>query len=927
MTVMGAPLAEREAALARVRAVLESAISGQGKALFVLGEAGLGKTTLLEQTVELAGGRLAVGIGRADIAEAALPFGLLGQALEPLLGSEVLGPWSEQTSGYQPAADRLYAILYRLREVAVKPLLIALDDAHWADPDSLTLLRLICRRLTGLPVGLVVTARPWPPGLARAAHELAEESLVDLERLRPLTTDAATALLDQRVGDRARPEEIEAAVAACGGNPLLLTQVAAELEAGRALPEHGKQASGSWASRLLLSRFAGVGPTAEAYLRAASVLGARFRPEVAADVAELGPTEAANALEALVAAGLVVEAGDGWATFSHHLVRVAVYDQVAPQHAHLHEAAFWVLLARRAPAAQVAEHAMAAHMVGSQPAQVLGQAGRDALRQGAPGTAIRHLRALVELQGDETPPELLLDLAQALRAAGDNEEAAAVCEDLLRRPELSARLQLSALTELAQAEFRAGYFEQATARMDQAVRMIGSEASELAATALLHQAHLTVLRLGPRTALPLAERARLVGGQVGGQTRILADAVWGECAYLSGDPSGLEVAERAAREAKLGPAPTPEAIEWSDPHVLYSELATSAERFAEVERILTETVREAEQKRHPMNLFEGQYLLVEVLRRTGKLTEANALADQMLAAAELMPFALPLAVGEKTLALLDLGQLDDAADWCQRLDEMTAGKTPLGRVWSLAHLAQALLAWRKGAVDEASRVFGLLERSARQVDLLDPCIYPWAYPAVAAHLACGRENDAARVLDWLEPRAAVLGACWPKAVVAGARASLAEQRDDFDAAGAGFADAITLHNPAMPLSRAEALNEFGGFLIRRNQPARARPVLAEAIQIAEDCGAAWHAERARVAWRRAGGRARATAVGELTPQEKAVADLARAGRTNREIAAQLYLSVNTVETHLSHIYRKLGVTRRWQLIAGEETAGELERGS
>jgi DNA-binding CsgD family transcriptional regulator len=919
VTPMSPPLAEREAALVRVRAVLESAVSGRGKALFVLGEAGLGKTTLLEQAVELAGGRLAVGVGRADVAEAALPFGLLGQALEPLLGSEVLSPRSEHTASYQPAADRLYAILYRLREVAVKPLLIALDDAHWADPDSLTLLRLICRRLAGLPVGVVVTARPWPPALARAADELAEEGLVDLERLRPLTTGAAVALLDRRVGDRARPEEIEAAVAACGGNPLLLGHVAAELEAGRALPEHGKQASGSWASRLLLSRFAGVGPTAEAYLRAASVLGSRFRPEVAADVAGLAPTEAARALEALVGARLVVQAGDGWATFSHHLVRLAVYDQVAPQHAHLHEAAFRVLLARRAPAAQVAEHAMAARLVGKEAGEILAQAGREALRQGAPGTAIRHLQALVELRGDATPPELLLDLAQAQRAVGDNEKAATVCEELLRRWELPVRLQLAALMELAQAEFRAGYFEQATARMEQAVRMIGSDASELAATALLHQAHLTVLRLGPRTALPLADRARVVGGQVGGQTRVLADAVWSECAYLTGDPSGLEAGERAAREAKLVRAPTPEAIEWSDPRVLYAELATSAERFAEAEQILAETVSEAEQKRHPMNLFEGQYLLVEVLRRTGRLTEAAAVADQLMAAAELMPFALPLAVAEKTLALLDLGRLDEAADWWHRLDEMTAGKTRLGRVWTLAHLAQALLAWRQGAADEASRVFGLLERSARRVDLLEPCIYPWAYPAVAAHLACGREKDAARVLDWLEPRAAVLPACWPRAVVVGARAALAEQAGDLAAASAGFAEATTLHNPAMPLCRAESLTDHGAFLIRRNRPAQARPVLAEAIQLADDCGATWHAERARVAWRRAGGRARATPAGELTPQEKAVADLARAGRTNKEIAAQLYLSVNTVETHLSHIYRKLGVTRRWQLIAGEET--------
>jgi DNA-binding CsgD family transcriptional regulator len=918
MTSMGAPLAEREGALERVGALLESAVCERGRALFVLGEAGLGKTTLLEHAVKLAGGRMTVGVGRADVAEAALPFGLLGQALEPLLGGEVLSPWGAQRA----PADRLYAILHRLREVAVRPLLIALDDAHWADPDSLTLLRLICRRLSNLPVAVVVTGRPWPPGLARATEELAGEGLVDLERLLPLTTGAATALLDQRVGDRASVQDIEAAVASCGGNPLLLTHVAAELEAGRPLPDHGRQAGGSWASRLLLSRFTGVGPAAEAYLQAASVLGWRFRPEVAAEVAGLRPNEAAGALAALVGAGLVVDAGDGGAMFSHHLVRLAVYDQVAPQHAHLHEAAFRVLLARKAPAAQVAEHAMAARLVESDALDTLALAGRDALRQGAPGTAIRHLRAFVDLTGDEAPAPVLLDLTQALRAVGDNVEAAAVCEDLLGRADLPVRMSLAALTELAQAEFRAGYLEEATARMDQAVRMIGSDASELAATALLHQAHLTVLRLGPRTALPLARHARLVAAEVGGQIRVLADAVWGECAYLSGDPLGLEVAERAAREARLVPAPTPEATQWSEPRMLYAELAIASERFVEAEEIVTETVREAEQKRHPMNLFEGQYLLTELRRRTGRLAEASVLVDQLMGSAELMPFALPLAVAEKILVLLDLGQLDEAGRWCRKLDEMTAGKARLGRVWTLSHFDRALLAWRQGDVQEAARMSGLLERSSRRVDLLEPCLYPWAAPAVAAYLACEEEDDAARVVEWLEPRAQTLPARWPKAVLAGARAALAERRGDMEQADAGFAHAVSLHHPAMPVARAESLTEFGAFLIRRNQLARARPVLADAVQLAEECGASWHAERARVSWRRAGGRSRSTPAGALSPQERAVADLARAGRTNREIAAQLYLSVNTVETHLSHVYRKLGINGRWQLIAGDDGSSD-----
>ena len=428
---MNTAIVERESPMAAVRGVLEAAVAGRGGALFLVGEAGLGKTSLLDHAVLVAGGRLEVGVGRADVAEAALPFGLLGQALEPLLGPEVLIGGGER-GAYVTVASRLYAILERLREVAVRPLLIALDDAHWADPDSLTLLRVLCRRLSRLPVALVVTARPWPPEMAQAADELSHEGLARRERLVPLSAEGSMAILAARVGHVASPEEIQSAVAACAGNPLLLDHVASDLLAGRALPSGG-EGSGSWARRLLLSRFTGVSGAGSAYLRAASVLGGRFRPEVAAEIAGLEPAEAALALDALAGAGLVVDAGDGWARFSHHLVRMAVYDQAAPVRAHLHEAAFRVLLARKAPPAEAAEHAVLARLADPTALATLAEAGREALRHGAPGTAVRHLQAAVGLGGPAIPVEVLLDLAQALRATGDNQGAAALCEELLVR--------------------------------------------------------------------------------------------------------------------------------------------------------------------------------------------------------------------------------------------------------------------------------------------------------------------------------------------------------------------------------------------------------------------------------------------------------------------------------------------------------------
>jgi hypothetical protein len=258
-------LAERERAQSAIRVLLENALQGKGGALFVLGEARLGKSTLLDYAVDLATGRMTAAVGRADVAEAALPFGLLDQALEPLIGPETIALSHEGGQEHERAANHLHAVLYRFREAATRPIFVALDDAHWADPDSLTLLRLLCRRLPGLPVALLVTARPWPGETARAAEELSEQGLATLQRLLPLSDGASISLLTERLGEQVRRSDLDRLVASCAGNPLLLGAVAAELAAGQALPDRAGGSSGSWASRLLLSRFVGVGTSAEAY--------------------------------------------------------------------------------------------------------------------------------------------------------------------------------------------------------------------------------------------------------------------------------------------------------------------------------------------------------------------------------------------------------------------------------------------------------------------------------------------------------------------------------------------------------------------------------------------------------------------------------------------------------------------------------------
>src|SRR5262249_13666755 len=219
---MGTVMLERDAVMAAIRGLLRDALGGRGGTLFVAGEAGLGKTTVLRYAVAAAGDRFRTGTGQADVGEAALPFGLIGQALDPLLGSQ-----AATTGTAQAPAGSFYAVLARLRQAASQPLFLGLDDAHWADPDSLTLLRLICRRITELPVAVLVTARPWPPEALRAGEELAASHLAAVQHLAPLSAGAARAMLQGAVGD-----ERDRVAALCAGNPLLLGQVAAALRAG-----------------------------------------------------------------------------------------------------------------------------------------------------------------------------------------------------------------------------------------------------------------------------------------------------------------------------------------------------------------------------------------------------------------------------------------------------------------------------------------------------------------------------------------------------------------------------------------------------------------------------------------------------------------------------------------------------------------------
>jgi DNA-binding CsgD family transcriptional regulator len=259
-----------------------------------------------------------------------------------------------------------------------------------------------------------------------------------------------------------------------------------------------------------------------------------------------------------------------------------------------------------------------------------------------------------------------------------------------------------------------------------------------------------------------------------------------------------------------------------------------------------------------------------------------------------------------------MGRLDDAERW--RLESETAAPGQwFAELWA-AHIHGLRLLWAgdKAASDVLLRV----EEITLAAGIGEPCHMHWGGHGVAAHLAAGRHQDARRVVEWHDERAKVLPCRWPRIVASFGRGLIAEAEADDSVAKGEFEAALRLHaDVELPLHRVQALLAYGGFLRRRGHPSEARPKLADAVREAERCQAGWLAATAREELRLAGGRRRRA--GEdpdrLTEAELRVARLAAEGSTNAEIARSLYLSVNTVATHLKHVYSKLEIRSRREL--------------
>jgi DNA-binding CsgD family transcriptional regulator len=931
-------LLERERELAAVGELLE-----RGGAVLVEGRAGIGKTAILEEACRRAAGRgHEVLRARGSELEAGFAFGVVRQLFERrLAGAEesernallagpagairplLLGELPEPS-----AFDTSFAVLHGLYWLTVnladrRPLLIAVDDAHWTDEPSLRWLAHLAPRLEGLAVALLVALQPLEPASAEASLAALVADARAVVRPELLSERAVGAIVRAALGGGVTGEVCAAVWAASGGNPLYLTELlrAVELE-GRALAELDPTellAGGrEGVARRVLAGVRGLDRRALPLAQALAVLGDGCELRHAAAIVDVEVSEAISLAVGLVR--LEVLATDDPPRFIHPVVRDAVEGSLASDTLDaLHRSAARLLHADRAPPGQVA-----AHLVGVRPAgddwvlTRLREAARAAMQSGAPGAAAGLLgRALAEPPPNEQRVDVLREAAQAEASAG-RETACVQLEEALRLA-TDPRERAGIALEVAEAYAALFRWVDAVDVMERALAELGEADEELAArlegelvVCGLHDAR-RASRVGPVL-------ERLSSRSLSGSAVEALAVARGMAMVLAGRP----VEEAAAPLEEALSRADPAAENWDTRAALLWSLVT-AERFHSVETALGPMVAEVHRSGSARG-FVAVYSTLGLLRfRLGALPESDAAARVALRVLQEGDFAPGLAFAATVLAdvAVEAGELDEAQALIGLLPQ---GDWPAGVGTVLIPAARGRLRLAQSqpadALADFQRCAEMFSPDVWGTEMRDVGYLHARAGAARALLRLGEREAARQVAQAELADVRVFGA--PRALGIALRvAGLAEGGDD----GLALLDdsvASLRDSPAL-LELAHSLTELGGALRRAGQRAAAREPLAEALELAVRCGARRLAGRAREELKATGARPRRewrTGVEALTPSELRIVRLAAEGRTNREIAHELYVTLKTVEGHLSRAYTKLGIEHRAQLaeaLEGEKT--------
>lgn len=929
-----AELLEREHELEELHTALGEVASGRGCAMAIEAGAGLGKTRLLREARDLGGeAGLSVLFGRATELERDFPFALVRQLFELQVAAEsspesraILDGASAARGalGLDSSADETddpFAVLHGLYWVTAAlaergPLLLAVDDAHWADSSSLDYLGFMLPRLEELPVLLVVTVRPdepdSPPGLGRILTDPSVRHLTPA----PLSPEATEAFLAQMWGREPDSAFATTCHEVSGGNPFLLSELAHNLL------EHGIEPTAERAqlvreqapdrvARTVLRRLARLPSEAAVVARSLAVLGDGSDLGLLAEMNGIDPEATQRAADELRASAIF----DGGPSprFVHPLVRNAIYTDMSVgerSRAHLRAAA--LLREREASPERVATQLLATEARGERvTAEELLEAGKQALGAGAPGSAIAYLSRALE---EPPPPELrfavLEPLLTASFRAADQAAFAAVEEDVLaewaRDPSVRSRwaIQLTMLMALS------GRFEEAATMLEEAVEVALSE--DDAERAYQVQAQLSTLAafVPSISEVTIADYGDRIDPD--SPTGRLVAAMEARAAVASGK-TAPEIAEAAKRALSNNGSIFAEAPELAAAGLAVMVLVPTDEVDA-ARRGAERALAVAQARGATPELAQAHFLNGFVAWGFGDLITAEADMRQAIGLARLagiIPLGLTF-VGPLVEVLVERDELDEAEAQLRAFG-IAKGDFPPLSLPGMALLMRGHLRFEKGdfegALEDLEPYSSELVRSKFG---FGPAASASPF-TVRALKALGRDDEARALADELMAEARDWGTL---SGISHVMRAVAASRGGEEAVQLLEEAAALVEESPRRLERAHALADLGAALRREGKRADARVPLREAFELARRCGAAGIARRANAELGATGETVRRyTPIGveSLTPSERRVADLAASGMTNRQIAQSLFVTVKTVEAHLSAAYGKLDIGSRRQL--------------
>ena len=948
----------RQAELATVDRAMAALDDDSAAMLYLVGEPGIGKTRLLAELQARAHDRRhLVLVGRAAEFERDMPFGLFVAALDDYLASlsddelAALGPDprrppAAELGGVFPALGRLaegaaaalqeerYRAHRAVRSLleglsARRPLVLVLDDVHWADAASVELL---CHLVAHRPAGRVLLALAMRPvgtaaRLVIALEQAARDGSVDRVQLGPLSPDDARRL----VGGPADPRLYEEA----GGNPFYLQQLV------RAAPRRGPTGALDLADlgvppavrAALEGELEALSDPARALLAGAAVSGESFEPELAAAAAGMGEAEALDLLDELVRLDVVrPTAVPRHFRFRHPIVRHGVYESAGAGWRLGAHARIAGVLERQGASPQVRAHHVerSARPGDAQAVALLGEAARAAAPR-APATAARWYQAALRLLAHdqyELRLGLLVAGATSLASAGLLAESRSALLDALDvvPPEM-AEVRVRLIASCAAIEHLLGHHRDAHARLTAALGGLADQGSPEAAALKLELAVDAIYTFDFPAMREWAATAASDASAIGAAPlECAALALLGFAEYIQGDTGPAAGHLDRATTVADGLADAALAT-YLDATYYLSWAENFMERFDDALRHSERGIAISQASGQGHLLVPLMLARVYALVARGRCAEASELAETAEDAARLSanPQSLSWALWVRALTATAAG--DHALALRAGEECLQVGSTVDDNVIS------ATGGWVFGA---ALLEAGQPERCRAEVlgsgggpDLLrvGSGVRCTCYELLTrAELALGRRAEAAAWAARATELADALGLHLALAAASRAEALVRlETGDHARAAELALAAASHAELASAPIEAARARTLAGRALALAGDRDGAVAQLERAERELAACGAPSYRADAVRQLERLGRRARPSpassaeasgaTLASLTAREHEVAALVAAGNTNREIAATLYLSEKTVESHLSHIFTKLGVSSRARLTS------------